>query len=397
VTAKPLLNERPQVVLVSMFYAPVMGGIEIHVHHLARSLLTMGSDVRVACVGKTPCGESLPTGDFQIDGISVRRLRGASFGSNVIPLERIRGLGVGGVVHLHGLARPMLMRAVQAADGRPLVVTPHGVDGLLEDASALRRFIKRGFDRAVLGRLAKHVDAFICIKEQERSLLVDQFGVDHDRVRVIPNPIDDMFFDESTSISRRIPWSQSDDGHGSGRLLMFGRIARIKRIPDMLAALGTAGDLPDCDVVGPPDDDSQRVVSLASALAPGRVRIKSPVDGLERYRLLADAHALVICSSREGLPTVALEAIAVGTPLVVSKTAAGGLPAGTFVGFESGDVRGLVRAVRACGDPVVRARLAGAMDEARKDLLKPMQHASRIMDVYGEVSRRAAGFVDGDV
>jgi glycosyltransferase involved in cell wall biosynthesis len=70
--------------------------------------------------------------------------------------------------------------------------------------------------------------------------------------------------------------------------------------------------------------DGPERASLVRRAADRRVRFCGHVEGADKLALLAAADALVIPSRIDGAPTVALEALAAGLPIVATR--AGGLP-----------------------------------------------------------------------
>jgi glycosyltransferase involved in cell wall biosynthesis len=113
----------------------------------------------------------------------------------------------------------------------------------------------------------------------------------------------------------------------------------------------------------------------------------------EVYRLVRRAEVFVLASQRlpgkgEGVPTAALEALALGTPVVVSTDAslAPVVPDGAYASFGSGSVDDLVRVLGGVlADDAVRRELGDRGRRAAAALDWPAV-AARITDWYGEVA-----------
>jgi glycosyltransferase involved in cell wall biosynthesis len=104
--------------------------------------------------------------------------------------------------------------------------------------------------------------------------------------------------------------------------------------------------------------------------------------------LLAEADVAVVPSLSEGLGTSALEALAVGTPLVA--TAAGGLAEvlsdGAGLGVPPGDAAALAEAVhRVLSDPALCAQLA-AQSALTLSRHEPGRMARAVLEVYASVT-----------
>jgi glycosyltransferase involved in cell wall biosynthesis len=69
--------------------------------------------------------------------------------------------------------------------------------------------------------------------------------------------------------------------------------------------------------IGP---DLPELQELGKQLAPGRVSWLSNLPVERHYRLICESKALIMASEREGLSLVTVEALALGTPVVITTT-----------------------------------------------------------------------------
>lgn len=135
------------------------------------------------------------------------------------------------------------------------------------------------------------------------------FGQDP-RYRVLPNGVD----------VERFAWARKFRGPRSGgaSIVHIGRAAPEKNRGFLLRVLAEAKRVDSAatlTVVGPGGNDDLEAVDPAVASDPS-VRLAGEHDQVEQ--VLANADVLLLPSLREGLPTVVLEALATGVPVLAS-------------------------------------------------------------------------------
>lgn len=306
------------------------------------------------------------------------------------------------VVHLHN-AYPSLGPAVHLAAERrgiPLVMTVHNFrlrcpngymftegapcrrceSGVYAHAVLHRCFASRAqsasyatalwLHRFVL-RLQDRVSAFITPSGFVAGRLLE-WGVAPARVEVVRN------FTELTG----------PPPHLGSYLMYLGRLSGEKGVDVLLRAARAAGD-PPLRIVG--DGPVRAALSrLARDLGLARTEFVGQVEADEVPALLRGARAVVLPSVwDENAPIAALEAMALGRPLVVARV--GGLPelisSGEGFGCEPGDVDGLAATLRtvveddeACGRAGRRAQARAAAE------FSPGHHLDRLEGVYSKVT-----------
>jgi glycosyltransferase involved in cell wall biosynthesis len=399
---------RLRVLLVADFYPPEPGGLEAHARRLARALITRGHDVAVATVAG---GAGLPAMD---DGVRVARWP-TSVG-RLKPLYRDRSrpfhppwpdpaftrrLGRlaaafrPDVVHAHGWCAFSALAACRP--GAPLVVTLHDYGLRCPKKTLLRggRECATGRGTACLtcpgdeqgparraalavalaataGRLDRGVARYLAVSEHVAARHVEG-GLDPARVRVVPNFLDMPASAEPPAAGDGPPAGVLYVGPAAAHKGRAVLLQAHRRLPAGLARLVVAGD-------GGPD-------------TPG-VEYAGRLDGdalWARYR----AAAVVVVPSvwPEPCPTVALEAMGWGRPLVASRT--GGLldlvadgDSGVLV--PPGDPAALAAALRALLEDGGRRRAMGTAALARAQAFSTDAVVPRIEATYREVASREA-------
>ncbi|MGI8524524.1 MAG: glycosyltransferase family 4 protein [Nocardioides sp.] len=256
--------------------------------------------------------------------------------------------------------------------GLPLLTTIHhpiSVDRRIDLHAAtswkrrlsLRRWY--GFVR-MQARVARTARRIITPSESSRRDIVRDFGVDADRVSVIPLGVDDGFIPPSTA---RVP----------GRLLaMASADAPVKGIATLLEAfakLRTERPELELHLVTKPQPSGRTEQLIETLAIREHVHFVSGVSDADLVDLMGSAEVACVPSLYEGFSLPTAELMACATPLVVSR--AGAIP--EVVGPDGlcadqvtpGDVGELARALAALlDDPERRARY-GAAGRARVEQL----------------------------
>ncbi|MFW2404281.1 MAG: glycosyltransferase family 4 protein [Gammaproteobacteria bacterium] len=219
--------------------------------------------------------------------------------------------------------------------GLPVVLTARGSD--------VNVFTKFAAPKAMIRSALKHCERVITVSEALRAKLLE-LDVPPDRVVTLRNGVDLERFRPSADREGL----RKSLGFSGTTLLCVGNLVELK---GHALAIEAVASLPDVDLViigeGPLET---RLCALIDDLGIGdRVRLlgNRPQSELADYYCAADA--LLLPSSREGMPNVVLESLACGTPVLA--TGVGGVPeivnspaAGVIIEERSGP--GIVVAVR---------------------------------------------------
>ena len=297
----------------------------------------------------------------------------------------LRDRGLVSLVHAHcgeDIAVLPVARLAAWRHGCPLVVTIHtSVRHTLRVTSARTAMLRLAGGLAE-GRVLPRADMVIVLTRAAADRLLRE-GLPESRVRVIPPGYDpDLFTAVAPDPFPRLP---------RPRVAYVGRIGRQKDVGTLVEAFGRVREQACLLIVGD-GPDRQAAERQARPLA-GRVHFTGFLPHLKIPAVLRHVDLLVLATRYEELPSVLVEGMAVGLPVVASRV--GGIPAlvdhdvnGLLV--PPGDAAALAGAItRVLTEPDTAARLSlAARRTAERYSWPPL--ARRVAMVYQEVTDRAA-------
>ena len=313
-----------KVVHASAYFAPAwgFGGPPRSLLSLCLAQQAEGLDVEVFTTTAN-VGSELPAApDGQmVEGVHVKRFPLASprwmFGAPSMAKPLAAAARAATVVHLHGLFNRTIWLAAEAARraGTPVVLSPRGM--LNPAALAHHAWRKRAawtlFDR----RVANEAAAVQASSPAERDAVAPLVG--DARVVYIPHGVSLDPRDCDGRALRRWCGIPTEARY----VLFLGRLHRIKRldlVADTFARLATAH--PDLHLVVAGRDEQHQRVAIESRLGSFRSKVRwtGSVEGPLKTALLEEAVTLLLCSDAESFGLVVAEALAAGTPPVVTRT-----------------------------------------------------------------------------
>ena len=355
--------------LVCARYLPFVGGIELHVHEVARRLADRGTAVTILTTDPTGTLPSRETAE----GVEIRRVRAMPADRDYYVAPAIYGEVTRGsydVVHVQGYQTFVAPIALLATTRRrlPTVLTFHGGG----HSSSIRQAI-RPVQLAVLRPLLARVDRLVTLAPFELEHYARRLRLPRDRFVVIPNG-SDLPADAASGVVRE-----------PGRIASVGRLERYKghhlvlaAFPHVLARhagarlwIGGQG----------PEEDALR--GLAHALGVSeRVTFHAvpPGDRAEMARELARVDTVVSLSEFETQPIAALEALSLGCKLVVAESP----------GLDALAAAGLADSVRRDAPPAVVAdAILAALDRPAAPHPPPLPSwddcADALLSLYDEI------------
>jgi glycosyltransferase involved in cell wall biosynthesis len=221
--------------------------------------------------------------------------------------RRLRGLDV---VHAPSLAVPPRGRT-------PLVVTVHDA-AFLEHPEAFPRRGRRFHEQGLRAAMAR-ADRLITVSRAAADEIVRHTGVDRDRLRVVPNGVDQIAVAPGEiervrgahhlGVAPYVFWVGTQEPRKNIAILVrsFADAVARERLPHTLVLAGTPGWL------------HEEASSLSGAADLGdRLRVLGPVDDRDLFPLYAGAALFALPSRHEGFGLPVLEAMAQGTPVLCS-------------------------------------------------------------------------------
>lgn len=210
-------------------------------------------------------------------------------------------------------------------------------------------------------RYYDHVDHFLCLSVFQRDLLIRE-GLPADRATILPNPMD-------------LPGVEPGGPRGGNYVAYVGRISPEKDIVTLLEAARQRGDVP-FKFAG-----SYHRMKEAAQHNPGNCEFLGHIDAENLDRFYRNARMVVFATRcYEGFPTVLLEAMSHGLPVVCSRI--GGLPeivedGVTGLLYKPGNVAELTEKIRMLWEDPVLCRKLG---DAGRQKLQEEYAADRLLD-----------------
>ncbi len=210
---------------------------------------------------------------------------------------------------------------------------------------------ERTYLRATTRWAARRCKLLIAVSESTKQDLVDLYGVEPDRVRVVANGGGEPPAQKPAPVSRL-----KDLGVSGTYVLQVGRIEARKNQTAALAAVERLKDV--TLVVAGPTRDTHMVAKLRAS---SRCKVLAMVDQPTLELLFAHASAVVVPSLYEGFGLPVLEAMSRGRIVVAARNSSLPEVAGDCALYveDPNDAEALAAALeQAIGDTELRARLA---------------------------------------
>jgi glycosyltransferase involved in cell wall biosynthesis len=292
------------IIHLSAYYPPHLGGQEIAVQDLVTELALMGIKVEVVT---SDLGAS--AGVSIENGVRVTRLRSAEFGHTAITWSLffwlLRHVKHDTVIHLHFgqffgsevvwlAAKIKRFRYVMHIHGYPVQSGPVG---------KLLPFYKMLF----WGREIRAAKAVIVLNSHHRQTVRSDYAY-AGRLLMMCNGIDESFFKIIRSPVAPEPF----------KLLFVGRLSPGKNLDVLLEALRVMNHDITLDIIGD-GECRQRLETMMKANGLNNVRLHGRLSRDEIKEFYATSSALILPSSYEAQPIVLLEAMAARIPIIVTK------------------------------------------------------------------------------
>ena len=355
--------------MVTSLYPPYVGGVETHVHEVARRIAAKGLDLTVLTTDLTG---QLPSVEHE-GLLTVRRYpawpRRADLYISPALVRQVREGGYD-LVHVQGVNNflpPMALTAAQRS-GVPTVATFHGGG----HASRVRKMV-RPMQWQAVRPLLRRTKGLVAVCHFEVEVWANRLGLEPGRIRLIRNGA------EPLPVGTSPP-----EISGSPLVCSVGRLDRLKGHQRVIKAMPALLDLaPDAHmaVVGRGSFEHE-LRRLAARLRVEHAVSFTSFDATQREALGAlvrSSDVVVLMSDFEAHPVAVVEAVALGRKVVVADTsglselATEGLATAVPVDASPQFLAGVLAHVARNPDPVVPA--LPTWDDCVEELLR----------LYGEI------------
>jgi glycosyltransferase involved in cell wall biosynthesis len=377
----------PSVLLVSPYLPPHIGGVERYVETIAQELAA--SDWRVVIA--SPARHGMRTPPVSEGSISVRYLNAFGRLSNTPvgfrwghDLRRIIEEEAIDVVNAHTPVPGLADAAQRAAGAKPFVLTYHA--GPMRKNVAAVNIGLRAYERFVVPYTVRRSSFLICSSAYVREFL-ETFP--HDTpTAVIPPGVN----------VRHYGYAPYTDRKGLLFVAALERATNYKALDSLIeavASLATQGETIGLDVLGDGDARPEYEAQCRGLGVSDLVTFHGAADPRKLAHFYQRAAALVLPSRHDSFPTVILEAMACGTPVIASRV--GGIP--TFVHddrngllIEPGSSTDIVSAVkRLLADRELGVSLGAAGRQTVEESWTSEMQGKRTSDVLKQAISTKAG------
>jgi glycosyltransferase involved in cell wall biosynthesis len=280
------------------------------VRELTKRLARWGLEVEVLTTD--PSGNL--ASEEKIDGVLVRRFRSWAPGdAYFFSGELRRFLKTGSrdydLVHAHTYhALPALYASGAKRDGNHFVFTPH-YHGT--GHTRVRQLLHVPY-RLIARRIFSEADGIICVSNYEKELIFSKFKIDPNKIYIIPNGVNLREFEQH---SKKLSTN-------TNFILYVGRLEGYKRIDVAIRSLEFLDENVKLRIVGRGSRKNALVQLTKNLNMEKRVTFFENLPRHDLLELYASSNAYILLSMYEAYGIGVAEALASGTPCVVSNNSA---------------------------------------------------------------------------
>jgi glycosyltransferase involved in cell wall biosynthesis len=287
-------------------YPPHLGGME----NVASSIAEEFSKTGQVEVLTTNCGARQAPRVERMGGLTIRRLRALEISSlPVAPGIFFHALRFPSryIAHVHiaqALIPEMAWIARRLRGGK--FVAHFHLD--VAPSSPLGRIFFVWYKQRVLGRTLRAAAKVITFSAEQAEFLENTYQVKSENLAIVPNGVGPEFV---PALRGDVPVDRPL------RVLYVGRLSKQKALPRLVHALAAMTQPVEALLVGEGDERSD-IDDLIRRYRLDNVRLPGRRQGSELVATYQWADVFVLPSDREGMPLVALEAMACGLPVVAT-------------------------------------------------------------------------------
>lgn len=301
-----------KLLFVSSNYYPEMGGVGTVVQSICENLATLGHTCTI--LAENPYHTKQYEYLNNIEIIRVNRSNKLLFGLNYSAWRLIHNnlFANYDIIHIHGYHTLLSLECAYAFNEReqPIIFSPHyhGVGHTKFSDFLLNVY------RPIGKNLMKWPEKIICVSNYEKELLLNDFKIQNSKLEVIPN-----------GVSYLMP-SKKKIKRDQLKLLYVGALRKYKGLDYILKSMHKLKSEYnihiELDVIGK-GEDKEYFRDIATDLSiMESIKWTDSISDIELHNKYIDADILLLLSDAEAYGLVVAEALAVGTPCIVSKKAA---------------------------------------------------------------------------
>jgi len=222
---------------------------------------------------------------------------------------RLLTVGRRSILHVHTAQAfiPETVLVTSFLRRRPYIAHFH----LDVDPSGPLGVLLAGYKRWILGPFLRRAAAVVALSSQQADFLTCRYGVEPERITVIPNGVHPRFFKArdrrpvQAAPARKL------------RLLFVGRLDEQKNVLRLVNAMAHVTSDAELSIVGDGElrDEISRRIDVLGLTG---VNLAGAARGNELVQWYCWADAFVLSSDKEGMPLVLLEAMAAGLAIVAA-------------------------------------------------------------------------------
>jgi glycosyltransferase involved in cell wall biosynthesis len=360
-------------------YHPHIGGVENYVYRLTKSIEHRGHNVNIY------------TTDLSIQNTKEREENTKYCKTNFVilrnPISREFAKKIKSsnedIYHLHSPWFITSFTASRILRKKPKVMTVHSAEIVIKDVKSL---ILNKVYYPFATNVLKDMNVLMVQGQIEKKRLLSHFDLLPERIKIVPNAIEINKFDKSGDYNKFI--EKYNLREESFKILYVSRLVEAKNQIKLISALTKYIEDKDIEVVLIGEGDPSYISRLKS-IADERVHILGSVSFEDLVAAYHSADLFVFLGTWEGMPTVILEAMLCGLPILT--TPVGGIPDivtegknGLFVKVPI-EEKDLVDRIKYFINDVDINKMSKANIEKVKTQYNWNVVANKILDVYNEV------------
>lgn len=293
------------IIQITPYYPPNLGGLQNCVEELSKRLAKKSYQVEVLTSNISYKGNS----PLVINkNLIVKYLNSIEFANTPIAFSLIKELfkiPKRSILHIHiaNAFFPDISYLIAKVRKIKYIVHYH-ID---VESSGFFGIILPLYKKIVLKSIIKDAEKVLCLTESQRELIISKYGIDSNNIVIVPNGINEDFFQKKGKNNKT----------NIINLLFVGRLSKQKNLPRIINAMRYLDNKYMLHIVGD-GDQKDMLSSLADSLKLKNICWHGRRVGKELIELYQQSDIFILPSDNEGMSLSILEALAVGLPIIAT-------------------------------------------------------------------------------